>query len=512
MRMSSQVGRVALVVGLVACTDATAKDTANPPAELLVAISVPPDGTLGNVRAFANEIRPGAGAAMTQAVIYRGLAGISTAAALEGLDETAATYVLVVDGGPQLKGAVVVGRVRDEKALVSGLGGAFSAISDGWAVIGPEAIVNNVGRYAFSTLPSRPPVTSPIAMIYVPSVLKRYRTEIEAGRKQLISQMAATQGSTEMVEMMQGYVDGLYSALSDSERLLVTLDVTKDVGAIDLAMTPRAGSRLAKFVATQHPSDYALLSKLPATQAPMMIAGHIESGPYRQGMLDMFAMMYGRSGAKDLISTMGSIMKASTGDIAMVMQMGAGKPMRITQLFGVTAPKTVDRSIDHLLELFRSGRTFDSMNVRTTLKTNAERVEHDGVSLKGYDVTYDYSAAPAATRATMEKMIPGGTTTARVATFDQLGLVTIGGADAATAIDAARGKGDHFTPPPVIADFLTGSRARKESVAMVMDFASLLGTPGPSRTMMLSSGFADRSMHLRITMPTATVRAISGQP
>lgn len=316
-----------------------------------------------------------------------------------------------------------------------------------------------------------------------------------------------------MTALMQTYLDGLYSTFTDSEQIVVTLDVTRDLGAIDLAMTPKAGSRLAKFVATQHPSDYALVAKLPAMPAPMLFAGHIESGPYRQGMLDMFAAMYGQGANKQLIDAMAAVMKASTGEIAMVMQMGPGKPLAITQLFGVADQKAADKSIDHLLALFKTGRTFDNMGISTTIKTNATTLAHDGVSLKGYDVTYDYTNAPASTRASMEKMFPGGTPlTARIATFDQLGLITMGGADPTAAIDAARGKGARFAPSAAIADFLSGSRGRKESFMMVMDFGAITGMPGPERTIVMSGGFADRSMHLRFTLPVATLRAISGQP
>jgi hypothetical protein len=512
MRTWSKIGCVVAMLGLVACNEAAATPTVKRPAELLVTISLGPDRTLDHVRAFANTVQPGTGAVLTQAIVRRGLAELSGASSLDGLDPMAPTYVLLIDGGAQLNETAVVGKVLDEKTLVTGLGSAHSAINAGWAVIGSEAVVRKIGSYALTALPPLPVVASPTAVVYVPQVLRRYRTEIDAGRKQLAAQMAATQSSAQMTGMMQSYVDGLFSVVSDTDQLLVTIDVTKDLGAIDLAVTPKPGSRLAKFVAAQRASDYALLDKLPAVQAPVVVAGHIESGPYRQGMLDVFAAMYGQGESKELIATMSAIMKAATGDLAMVMQVGIGQPMTITQLFGVADKKAVDKSIDRVLALFKVGRTFDSSGISTTIKSNAQTIEHDGVSIRGYDVTYDMSKVPAAKRAIMEKMIPAGTSTAGIATFDQVGLLTLRSTDPGAAIDAARGKGSHFAPSAAIADFLTGSRARQESFMMVMDFGAILGTPGPARSLMMSAGFADKTAHLRFSLPAQTVRALSGQP
>jgi len=298
----------------------------------------------------------------------------------------------------------------------------------------------------------------------------------------------------------------------DSEQIVVTVDVTKDIGAVDVAMTPKAGSRLAKFVRAQRPSDYGLLAKLPAIKAPMLFAGHIESGPYRESLLAMVTAMYGQGASKDVTDAMTTIVGAATGELAMAGQMAPKQAFEFTQLFGLADQKIVDKALDRLLDRLKGGLTIDALGVATTLKTS-NTVVHDGVSLKGYDVTYDLSKLSAENRATMEKTIPTGKAIhASVSTFDHLGLATMGGADAAAAIDAARGKGGHFTPPPMIADFLLGSRARKESFVMAMDLAAVTGTGSTGQPVILSAGFADKSAHLRFTLAAPTVRALSGQP
>lgn len=64
----------------------------------------------------------------------------------------------------------------------------------------------------------------------------------------------------------------------------------------------------------------------------------------------------------------------------------------------------------------------------------------------------------------------------------------------------------------MIVDFLTGSRARTESFMMMMDLGMLAGRSLAPQAMILSGGFADKAAHLRLTMATSTIRAMSGHP
>jgi hypothetical protein len=188
--------------------------------------------------------------------------------------------------------------------------------------------------------------------------------------------------------------------------------------------------------------------------------------------------------------------------------------MSITQLFGVTDPKTADRAIGALLDLFKSSRTTTMMGMTQTMTTNPKATVHDGVTLRGYDTTYDLSKAQPMNRAMWEKMFPKTGVATRGGTFDKLAVVAAGAdgtAAAAAVIDAARGKGARFAPPAVVADFLAGSRTRKESIAMVADIGAMAGLPTGGMFMM-SFGFADRNAHIRIALPAATLRTMAGQP
>jgi hypothetical protein len=513
MRAGTIVG--CIVAALAAASGGTAAAQGRPaqPPELLMSVGIGPDNTLDTLRAFANTMQPGAGMMVTGAMLRRQIAGMATANSLDGLDEAGTIYVLAVDGGPALKGVAVVGRIADDVKLSQSVAPAHLVKKNAWAVIGPKLVAERVAPFAFGNLAGQAISGPPVATVYTANLMARYKTEIEGARKQFTSGLGAA-GGGQMTAVMQSYFDGLLSALSDSERVVVTFDLTKDVAAVDLALVPRPGTRLGKLVALQRPADYALVGKLPAAAAPVLAAGRLDTGPYRAGMLEMMSQLYGPGTPASLSSALGAILRAATGDFAMGMQMLGGKGMEITQLFGLADVRAADKAIGQLLDAFRKPQTTTYMGMTITHATSPKATTHDGVPLRGLDVAYDLSKAPPETKVAMEKMIPkSGGLTSRVATFDQLGVVAVatdGGAAAAAAIDAARGKARRYAPTAQIADFLAGSRARKESFVMVMDLGAFTGLGTSGRALMLSAGFADKRAHLRITLPAATFRGLAG--
>lgn len=501
-----------MIVALAVASGGPAAAQARQPPELLMSVGIGPDNTLDSLRAFANTIQPGAGMALSGGVLRQQIARMTTATSLDGLDDRGTIYVLAIDGGPALKGAAVVGRIADDRKLTQSVGPAHLVKKNGWAVIGPKLVAGKVAPFALGSLAGKAISGPPIVTIYAASLMTRYRTDLEDARKKLAGGLGAA-GGGQMTAVIQAYFDGLLSALADSDRVIVTFDLTKDVAAIDLALAPKRGTRLAKFVALQRPADYALVGKLPATQAPFLIAGRLDAGPYRAGMIDMMAQLYGPGMPAGMTAALGAILKASTGDAAMTMQMMGGKGMELTQLFGLADGKAADRAIGQLLGALQKPQSITTMGMTITHATSPKPTVHDGVTIRGLDATYDLSKAPPDTRATMERMIPKGGLTTRVATFDRLGVVAAaadGAAVAKAAIDAARGKGKRYAPPAQIAGFLAGSRARKESFVMVMDLGGLTGVAATGRAMMMSMGFADQRAHLRIALPAATVRGLAG--
>lgn len=512
MRARTIVGCLVAALAVAWSGPAAAQKVAQPP-ELLMSVGIGPDNTLDSLRAFANAMQPGVGMMMSGQMVRRQLAGMAGATSLDGLDEKAATFVLAVDGGPALKGAAVVGKILDEKQLAQSAGPAHVVKKNGWAVVGPKLVAEKVAPFAFASLVTQPTISGPpVATVYTPNLMQRYKADLEKARRQMLAG-ASSMGALS-ADMMQAYVDGLISLVADSDRVIVTFEITKDVAAIDLALVPRAGTRLGKFVTLQQPSDYGLLGKLPAAPAPMLIAGKIDTGPYRTGMLELGAQFFSAAASKDMAAAMGAVLKAATGDFAMTMQMAGPQGMSMTQLFGVTDPKTADKAIGALLDIFKTPRSTTMMGMTQTITTNPKSTVHDGVTLRGYDTVHDLSKAAPANRAVWEKMFPKSGLATRGGTFDKLAVVAAaadGTAAAAAVIDAARGKGARFTPPAVVGDFLAGSRARKESIVMVADIGAMAGLTS-GRMFMTSFGFADKNAHIRIALPAATLRGFAGQP
>ena len=499
------------VVGVLATGEAVAKVPPAPPPELLVTMSLGPSTALDAARTFLDAVKPGLAAVASEPVLRKELAAGVNVASIEGLDWTAPLYVLIVDTGGKTVGRAIVGKVSDEKTLLENLGTAHSAINGGWAVLGSDQVIRKIGNYALATLPSRTAVTSPTIVVYLSRLFTKYRTEIDAARKAMATQIAMTQGSAQMAQVSQSMVDGLISVLADSDQGLLTLDASKGQIAVELALVPKPRTRLAKFTGAQRASDYALLARLPATGATMLFAGRIDGGPYRKGMLDIWSSVYGQGIADKQVSrALDAILRATTGDIAMTWQFGAGKPMEFVQAFGVTDPRGVDRAFAKLGSLFRTPRTFESSNIATTIQSNPTPLEHDGVKLGTFDVTFDVGKATEPVRNKMKQMLQPNSTE-HVGIVDKLGIVTMN-ADPSALIDALRGKGKTFSPDPTMAAMLDASRARQESVVMAMDLAALLGRPGAPQPLLLSFGFAGGAVHLRITVPTATVRTLANKP
>jgi hypothetical protein len=506
-----------MVVAAPGRADAAPRPGKAPP-QLLASAAIGPVTTFRGLQAYVEAVQPGAGTGLTDQTVRRVLAQMIGASSLDGSDPTAWTYVLVADGGAEPAFALLV-KVADAKTLAKSAQSNHVMTRGGWAAIGARPVLDKIGDHALTVIATQPAPAGPSATVYLPHVLARYKTELAALRQQMATVPAQMGGA--MAQMIESYVDGAMSAAADTERLVVTLEGSRDHGSLDFALAPRPGSRLAKFVALQRPSDYSLIDKLPAGTHSMVFAGHIESGPYHDGMVDLMAAFFGTAAAADVRARLSAVFKATTGELAMAGQIAAGTGMRFTQLFGVTDAAAADQAIARTLEVFKAGSTMSFGGVSTTIRSSAATTVHDGVTLRRYDTTQDLSALPAALRQAMEKMLAGPTTSTVLATFDKLGLSATGSdsaADARLTIDAARGKGPRFAVPAAIAELLAASRQRKESMVLAVDvagfMAALTGQPSAAAwPLVMSFGFADRSAHLRFAAPAATLRAIiAAQP
>ena len=516
--MMRTIGFVGLFVGLaaVAAPRVAAAKGVTPPPELIATIARGDSTSLDGLRGFFDAMKPGVGAMLNDQMIDMGVANVTGVAPLDGLDHNAGMYLLYVDGGGT-RGWAVVGKVGDAKRLPSG-GSTAVVTQGGWAVLGTGAVIKKVQAYAFAALAPAATPTAPTITLYSAAALARYHSQIEVMRKLMTAQLQA-QGNG-MSSMMEGYIDGMLSVAADSDRAVLTIDADKTNLAFDLSLVPVKGSKLARFIAAQKPSDYGMLAQLPASSPMIVLAGHFDAGPYHQGVLDVMSSMYGAGGAKYLVATIAAVMKASNGDVAFTMDMGGSAGMTAAYLIGTSDPKAVDAAFAKLIDALGKARTVDIAGTEATIKAAAPG-QHDGVTVRAYDTTYDLAKLDPVKRKAMERMLGGSDVSrAAMAAFDKLAVFAIAGsadpiAAAGVDIDTARGKGAHYAPTKDVERILAASRARKDSAVMLIDFATFGALmPQPTKltgTMVMTTGFADGAAHLRLSMPIATFQAAARQ-
>ena len=497
----------ALLAALAATTEA--KTPAGPPPELMATVAITTGGGLQPLRELADAVKPGAGAMLTEAVVKTVAANAIHATGLDGIDVSGWAYVVVADGGD----VGLLGKVVDAKQLAASIGGATMLARDHWAFVGPKRVVDTLGAYALDVLAKQATPAAPVAIIYVPNVLARYRSRLGD-----VETAIAANAKGPSAELVKQYFDATLAMATDTQQIAIGLESGAATATLDIALAPIAGSRLAKFVGVQKASTFGLLDKLPPTQASMLCAGHLEAGPYHDGLIEMMMKMYSASVGGELGTAITAIMKASTGELAMAGDMHPSTGLAVTQVFSLDDPKSADVAIGHLLDTFKTARSFEVMGYTTTFKALTGVPAHDGVVIRGYEMTYDFSKLPPDQQKTLKALLPP-TVSSRVALFDGIASFVMGTkADAETglAIDAARGKSPHFVPPRPVADLLATARARKDSLAFVIDFAAVLSAfgqrpalPGASAPGVIALGFADRRFHVRMSLPFATLKSLA---
>jgi hypothetical protein len=523
-RALSSLLTIVLCWGIAACAPAEAKPADKPPevpVELLASVAIGPASTLRGLQKYLEAIRPGIGSALTDQMIRGQLAGALGVTSLDGLDPAGWLYLLVTDAGgtPTL---TALGKVSDAKRLTAGAGADHLSTKNGWALVGQKPQLDRLAAYAFGVIAGQPTPRLPTATVFMPQVLTHYQPQLAAFKTQMMTAIAsAPSASASMTQLMTSYIEAVASIGDDTLQLIVTFDAAADVAGLDFALVPRDKSRLAEFTAAQRPTDFALLDKLPAIAPTMLAGGHLELGPYHDGFIHLMTALFDPSGTQPLVDAFEAARKAMSGDAALAMQIIPGVGTQLIQLSGTSDAKLAAQAIDHILDLFKAGRSMTMEGVVTTIKTTPQTTTYGGVTLHGYDTTYDLSKASELQREMHKKLIPQSVQHSQVAVYDAVAMVAVSQdsvTDAKKVIDASRGKPGvaRFTPSPIIRDQLAAARARKDSMAILVDVSGLLapflGHGGTSPPLALTFGAADHNAHFRLTMPAETLHALAGGP
>jgi hypothetical protein len=510
---------IAIVAVLAACEPAKPRAPLEPlPEELLASVAIGPADTLNGLRAYLDAVQPGVSSFLSDDKVRAGLGELVGASSLTGLDPKSWSYVLVanVEGKPAF---ALLGKVTDAKSFQASAGSTPTMLAGGWATIGAKPVLDRIGRYALATIATQPAPTRMAATVWLPHVIAQYARELGEVRTQMIAGFEQA-GTASMRQFMTTYLDGLGSMSRELDKLVITLDVTSALATLEFALTARPGTRFATFVAAQRPTDYALLDRLPVTAASMLFVGHVEAGPYRDGIATMMAAMLAPGTSQESLAALKTFGSQLTGDLAATFQITPGSGMAFTQLYGLTDAPAADQALATIFRNFEAGHAVFDADLGTRFKANPETSSYDGVTLRSYDTITDLSKLPAAQRAAVERVTPGGEQRSYVAVFDKLGLLVLGPdgvAEAHRSIDAARGKAARYVPSAPFATLLAASKAQKDSMAMMIDLGGFLsglmgraaptGAPVAAPTV-ISFGFADRDARVRVAVPSATAAAL----
>lgn len=498
---------LALVTVLAASQVALA---GNPPPELIAQVAITTGAGLKPVRDLVDAVKPGASAMITDQTLAMMFENMLHARGFAGVDVTGYAYLLVDNTG----GLALLARVTDDKAVAKISGDAQVKQKDHWAVIGPRKVLDEVSGYALDTLAKQPTPKAIGAQVFTQALLAKYGPYVE-----MMKQVMASQNNGQIdPSFINAELDGLVGMMRDTAVMNVGLDETQTAATLDVALVPSANSRLAKFVATQKPSSFGLLDKLPSVTAQALVAGHLETGPYHDALIDMMMKIYASGAGNELTKLVEQIMNKATGELAMTFDMTPGAGIAMTQLFAVSDAKAVEASVAQIVALFAKPKTFQVMGYGTTMTATPGLPAHDGVTVRGYDLTYDFSKLPAAQQQQMKALMPS-TVHTRVAVFDGLGAFVIApkaDAEVAQAIDAERGKVGHFVSSGPVAELLNAAKARHDSMALVVDVGRLSAAfthaalpPGASTPGLVAIGAADKSLHLRFATTFATLKALA---
>lgn len=477
------------------------------PAGVIATIEFGNDDAFRGMRAFVDEIKPGTQAELTAAAVTPKLATMVGAPALDGLDAMSPRFAVWFDDGAT-KGFTFVGKFKDANALRKNLGQATAAFHGDWAVVGNPAVVTKVKGYAFEVFPQLRSVASPTITVDVPQLLRRYRKDIDDAHKQYVALAATMPNTAQMSAMLDAYFTGALSMLEDSDQAVMVIGADKQLGAVDISLIPRARTRLATFVGAQKPSAFAQVQQLPATPSMMIAAGRFDSGPYRQGLLDMMASIYPQLEGKAMVELLRQLMAASTGEFAFSGQFALGKGMEVLGVFPMVDAAAPIAAADKFIAWLGQGRTMMQMSVKTTMVA-AKPTAIGGTAVRGYDTTFDFSTVPQQQREMMKAMMPSGMAS-RFAMIDKLAVVSMSTDPTTTlsaGIAAASGKAAGLAPSGSAAALLRDARAHHDSLAFVIDIGATIGKP--PIPFMISLGFETAHAHLRMVAPSASIKSIA---
>jgi hypothetical protein len=391
--------------------------------------------------------------------------------------------------------------------------------SDGLALLGPAAVVEAAKGFAFGSLAT--PSKSIHAIAYPAPLNAIYKKEMSQGIDSMAKSMGELGGQGKaFVVMMKLYQKALGALAEQSDRIELSVESQSVTPSLLFKIVPIKGTTMAAFVDAQGPAEHKLLAKLPATdEHGVVFSGVMVAGAARKAVIDFgveaMKAIYKSDELADFGAKLGPWFDAFDGHVAMTMSMnldpskgdvGAG----MNYLMGSTDTEAMRKGWHEMFDILAKASdespALDIMGVTTRVQINKNVFQAEGVEVDHYQSVMSLDELPPAQRASIEDM---GMTEQNVyfAAFDKVAAVTShkdGQSSMTSLVAAARAKQSGFQAPPGLAKALDVSRARKESLVMYMDVASLMpaGAPSPLplKSVVMGMGSLDGALVMRFSV------------
>jgi len=506
------------VVWLVACQKGgtpsqpppEAKNEPPPPADVIATVTFAHAATFaGHLGKYVDKVAPGMGARVDGAMLTQGFASMTNAGSLEGIDLDKPVRVILLDPKKHTQSPVVLlASFADVEKLKKGAGQAKVEAQDGRALVGADAEIAAVKTWAFGTLAGKAAPEAPTAEVWIDRVMVAYRADIENFAKQ----MAAMNLGGTMQAVLKGEIEVLLAVGEQSDRMNLSLEAADDDCALNVALAPKSGTALARFVAAQKPFDAKLLTGMPSTDHPAMVMiGHTELGELSEPMYRWIGPVLAQIADKPFDDSFHKLwqdwLKLFTGDFAAVSWMEGGATA-MNEVIGVTDGKAAQKTVQDLLAGLKSPKKVSFMGIDMTFTGGFGAAQHGDASIDTVGVTFDTANMQEMQKEMMKRMYPDGMKMAYAGWGKTFGIA-MGpkSADQLNALIDSSGK------PPTLSPFVQAavdaSAKRKESMVMVMNLAAMMAPlaqlPPAQSGMTWTLGFSDGRAALRMDLPAAHI-------
>jgi hypothetical protein len=515
-RMVSLAPALAVMLVVAACSkDGASKDALPevPPESVpvLAMVELPSGRSLGSAAAVIDGVQPGASAQAADAIPSMLISAVGVSS-LDGADLDKPVRAVVLDPKKHPQPVVLLVTVKDATALGQAVTKEKLVVRNELGLIGAPEAIKAAHDYAFGTLARRETPGGPYAVAYLAPILTSFRAEIDAGKMQigaLMTMMSGGAGGEMLGKMLALYIDGVVAMAEQTERIEARFAGQDALSGVELTMHARPDTTFAGFCKAQEADDFALVTMLPANEAPPLImAGRMALGPARKPFVAfgeaVIATLWSNAINEETRGMIDAWLDLFTGRFAAEVTAIGVTPEMVQLVESTDGAKAADFSRQFMTSLTAKGATMEVMGMKQTVTFVPEAFAHDGVSVMAQKVDTampaqaDPAADPAADQAAPAVAAPVTTTSYFAGIDDFLGLATGSEQRMRQLIDAVRNKGPRLAPAGALAQALTATKGRKDSVVMFLSFGALLGaaeTGGP-QSMVMSLGFDEARMRI----------------